>query len=592
MKKWLFPFLFFPCFIWAQNLVPNGSFEKNSGCPNNTGQLDLLDFWFCPQAIHSTDYFSRCSNKVSVPRNDMGYQQPLSDSSYIGLGLFFQNDYREYFAVKLKSPLLKNKTYMLNLYVSLAAMSVYPGTKYSISKKDFGVYFSSDSIVMPQSHGGDPLPYTPQVVAGSTTEQLNDTANWTELTFYYQAQGGEEYIYLGNFNDDNNTTEQIFYLYNQIYSGIAYYYIDDVSLVRVITKDATINQIEKRDSCFALWAQLQNKGIDSLDFAQAPLPYEVVVKQNGNVVQSYIDSIQSNQYNPNNQPLPLDSSMWFPLPALDLSGLQGNYQISVELQWALDEDSTNNQIDSVFNFDLSVGNPQISTDTICFGDVVQLATANYKGAMQWQSSLDQTQWQNLMPGDTLVQNPTQKTFYRLAVCEAVFSDTFEVEVIKPNLTALEENEFCSDKQQSISIKKENSFTTLRWYSDSNSNSFFYEGIDLDTTLKASTVFYLAPVLLGCESKKRIPLTITISCEIKIPNVFTPNGDGINDLFIYRNVDESKELQTKIFNRWGDLIIQWNGNKGWNGEGQTEGVYFYEIHYGGEKITGVVSLIRD
>src|SRR5690606_30631942 len=106
-----------------------------------------------------------------------------------------------------------------------------------------------------------------------------------------------------------------------------------------------INQIEKRDSCFALWAQVQNKGIDSLDFTQAPLPYVVEVSQSGNVVQSYIDSIQSNQYNPNNQPLPIDSSMWFPLPALDLSGLQGNYQISVELQWPLDEDSANNQID-------------------------------------------------------------------------------------------------------------------------------------------------------------------------------------------------------------------------------------------------------
>jgi gliding motility-associated-like protein len=249
-------------------------------------------------------------------------------------------------------------------------------------------------------------------------------------------------------------------------------------------------------------------------------------------------------------------------------------------------------MDTVFNFDLSVGNPKVSTDSLCFGDEVQLTTAKSKGEIQWQSSLDQTQWQNLMPGDTLEQIPAQKTFYRLAVCEAVFSDTFEVEIIKPNLTAFEEKEFCSDNQQTISIKKEDSFTRLRWYTNSNSNSFFYEGVDLDTTLIKSTTFYLAPVLLGCESNERIPLNITINCEIEIPNVFTPNGDGINDLFVYRNIDESQSLQTKIFNRWGDLVIQWNGNKGWKGDGQTEGVYLYEIYYGKEKVSGVVSLIRD
>jgi hypothetical protein len=152
--------------------------------------------------------------------------------------------------------------------------------------------------------------------------------------------------------------------------------------------------------------------------------------------------------------------------------------------------------------------------------------------------LDETQWQNLMPGDTLQESPTQKTFYRLAVCETLYSDTFEVEVIKPNLTALEEFQFCSE-EQTIKIEKESTFSTLRWYTNKNNSHYLYEGISLDTTLKSSTTFYLAPVLLACESKERIPLKVTISCEIKIPNVFTPNGDGINDLFVYRNVDEKK-----------------------------------------------------
>lgn len=588
MKKCLFYLLLFPFFGWTQNLVSNHDFSLKSGCPSSHSELYYLLNWFSPSYFNSTDYFNVCDNlsNVGVPINFAGYQHAFSNSAYIGISTYaLTNNYREYIATKLNSSLITNKQYKLIFHINLANEGYY-----SSSKNDIGVYFSSDSIAMPQSHGAAPLPYTPQVVSGSSSEQLNDTANWTELTFYYQAQGGEEYIYIGNFNDDNNTTYQTFNTNGSI-DG-AYYYIDDVSLVEVTTKDAAINKIEKRDSCFALWAEVQNKGIDSLDFTQEALPYVVEVSSNGNVIQSYNDSIQSNQYNPNNQTLPLDSSIWFPLPALDLSGLQGNYQISVELQWPLDEVNTNDIIDSVFNFDLSGGNPQISTDSLCPGDEVQLTTANYQGEIQWQSSLDKTQWQNLMPGDTLEQSPTQRTFYRLAVCDAIFSDTFEVEVIEPKLSAIKEQQFCSEEQQTISIQKESSFKTVRWYADNNSNSFFYEGINLNTTLTTSTTFYLAPVLLGCESEKRIPLSITISCEVEIPNVFTPNGDGINDQFVYRNVDKSKKLQTKIFNRWGDLVSQFYGNKGWSGDGESEGLYYYEIYFGKEKITGVVSLIRD
>ncbi len=68
----------------------------------------------------------------------------------------------------------------------------------------------------------------------------------------------------------------------------------------------------------------------------------------------------------------------------------------------------------------------------------------------------------------------------------------------------------------------------------------------------------------------------------IPNVFTPNGDGINDLFLI----VSKSVQTfsgLIFDRWGNKVHEWtNINEGWNGRtpsGQqlTAGVFFYVIN---------------
>jgi gliding motility-associated-like protein len=69
----------------------------------------------------------------------------------------------------------------------------------------------------------------------------------------------------------------------------------------------------------------------------------------------------------------------------------------------------------------------------------------------------------------------------------------------------------------------------------------------------------------------------------IPNVFTPNGDNINDLlqpFPYRFIDK---VNVTILNRWGqpvfkteNLNINWNGKVDNTGEACPEGVYFYII----------------
>jgi len=67
---------------------------------------------------------------------------------------------------------------------------------------------------------------------------------------------------------------------------------------------------------------------------------------------------------------------------------------------------------------------------------------------------------------------------------------------------------------------------------------------------------------------------------KLPNVFTPNGDGANDLFVpfpYRFVDR---IELSIFNRWGQMVykttdpdIRWDGT-GLNGKELSDGVYHY------------------
>jgi gliding motility-associated-like protein len=98
------------------------------------------------------------------------------------------------------------------------------------------------------------------------------------------------------------------------------------------------------------------------------------------------------------------------------------------------------------------------------------------------------------------------------------------------------------------------------------------------------------------------ITMTIHVQgIDIPNVFTPNGDGVNDFFVIDN-HGMQTLQTLIFNRWGEKVFEWNtthtdwDGKGLDGEDVSEGVYYYILTAVGEdghpyEERGAVTLIR-
>jgi gliding motility-associated-like protein len=79
------------------------------------------------------------------------------------------------------------------------------------------------------------------------------------------------------------------------------------------------------------------------------------------------------------------------------------------------------------------------------------------------------------------------------------------------------------------------------------------------------------------------LSINIGdCGLQIPNVFTPNADGINDVFepFFKQAIAGYEII--IYDRWGQLIRQLS-NQGWNGQTQTNekapaGTYYYVLRY--------------
>jgi len=78
---------------------------------------------------------------------------------------------------------------------------------------------------------------------------------------------------------------------------------------------------------------------------------------------------------------------------------------------------------------------------------------------------------------------------------------------------------------------------------------------------------------------KTPVVVDTSL-VQVPNVFTPNGDGRNDVW-YVKSQSLKSFHAIVFNRWGRVVYEWkNPEEGWNGKingkWATPGTYFYVI----------------
>jgi len=86
--------------------------------------------------------------------------------------------------------------------------------------------------------------------------------------------------------------------------------------------------------------------------------------------------------------------------------------------------------------------------------------------------------------------------------------------------------------------------------------------------------------------------------LKIPNVFTPNGDGLNDRFEIRGLELYPENRLIIFNRWGNEVYSAKTyTNDWDGANLSEGTYYYifelRLHSGHwQTFKGFVTLMRN
>lgn len=111
--------------------------------------------------------------------------------------------------------------------------------------------------------------------------------------------------------------------------------------------------------------------------------------------------------------------------------------------------------------------------------------------------------------------------------------------------------------------------------------------------------------IGCSDTAHRTITVLVPPNpeniFEIPNIFTPNNDGSNDLFLVKN-NNVESFSGLIFDRWGNMVHNWtNINEGWNGRTPsgkqvTSGVFFYILNVtfaDGSSITpsGTITLIK-
>ena len=80
---------------------------------------------------------------------------------------------------------------------------------------------------------------------------------------------------------------------------------------------------------------------------------------------------------------------------------------------------------------------------------------------------------------------------------------------------------------------------------------------------------------GCADT--VSLTV-VTANITIPNIFTPNNDGKNDVFVITGLDAFPGSQLFIYNRWGNEVYKSdNYLNNWDGSGLAEGTYYYLLN---------------
>lgn len=232
--------------------------------------------------------------------------------------------------------------------------------------------------------------------------------------------------------------------------------------------------------------------------------------------------------------------------------------------------------------------------TICYNDTFQLVASGGVG-YDWYPKINLATPLN----DSTLGFPYQPQAYYVVVTDSIgCKDTASTSISYFPIPTIDAGE---DKiiiyGQDVFLDATHSGGSFFWDS-----SIFLNCLSCENTAafpEATTTFY-ANVLdhYGCIARDSV--TISLDGIIYVPNSFTPDGDGVNDIFKVSALDLTK-FKLTIFNRWGQLLFESEDvSQGWDGKFKNELVkmdtYIWKITYSdvnstNQKLMGHINVIR-
>jgi gliding motility-associated-like protein len=132
------------------------------------------------------------------------------------------------------------------------------------------------------------------------------------------------------------------------------------------------------------------------------------------------------------------------------------------------------------------------------------------------------------------------------------------------------------------VNASSDFNSSQWFINANQTS---GSTDYSHTFPIFGDFEVMLVVSNglCYDTATVTIKVFDNSTVVIPNVITPNGDNINDVFKIE-ASNMEALDIKIFNRWGQKVYEWEGidgswtAKNFSGVDVPEGTYFYILTY--------------
>jgi gliding motility-associated-like protein len=234
----------------------------------------------------------------------------------------------------------------------------------------------------------------------------------------------------------------------------------------------------------------------------------------------------------------------------------------------------------IFNPPPTVSIQKIIRTTLCSGQTVDLKATYSNGTVSWSNGA----------GGAQISVTQSGTYKATVASDAGCTSDASVDVqFFPNpILNIADASVCVPSHKTVTLTAPAGLATYSWNGQSGTNTYV-----ADHPQKVTLTVTDAN---GCQATQDIQ--IADECpDVKIPNAFTPNGDGINDTWAIIGLEYDQTALVRVFTRYGQQVYQSRGyGTPWGGDYQGKklptGAYYYIINAKNGSLTysGEVTII--